>query len=324
MKFRKVANSDLVVSELTLGTVEFGAKTNEDMAGKLVAEARESGITVFDTSDNYNAGASESMLGRVLSGSRKEVILSSKFTGSSTPFKADGSYSAVIRACEDSLVRLKTDYIDLYTMHHPDPETPIAETLAALNQLVKQGKVRYIACSNFSGWQVAEAAHVSAASRLPSFIANQVEWNLLKRHAEREVLPACRDYKVDIMPFYPIASGLLSGKYRSEEDFPKDSRLAKHSFYRRVASDVNLRKVAVLADFCEQNSMTMMELAIGWLLSFRQVSSVLVGATNPAQLKESIASCGRLLGDEEKIAVINLLEECSNAGEIPFNDKPIY
>jgi aryl-alcohol dehydrogenase-like predicted oxidoreductase len=319
MQYRRVGSSDLSVSALGFGTVEFGGKTDQATANRLVSTARHSGITLFDTGDNYNAGRSETMLGQALGAARKDVVISTKFTGASPPFVADGSYEGVLKACEGSLKRLNTDYIDLYTMHHPDPDTPIGETLAALEKLVKQGKARYVACSNFGGWQVVEALQNSAASRSVKFIANQVEWNLLKRHAESEIVPACREYGVGIMPFYPIASGLLSGRYLSAEDFPESSRLYSSAFYRKVLSEINFKKVRVLAQFARERGRTLLELAIGWLLGWPEVSSILIGASSPEQLSESIHSSGWRLSAEERTEVDELLSMVGNSGEVPFN-----
>jgi aryl-alcohol dehydrogenase-like predicted oxidoreductase len=321
MEYRAVADSGLEVSTVGLGTVDFGDRLDESAAQELVSAALHLGINLLDTGDNYAGGRSEEILGRVIKGRRNEVIVSTKFTGRDR-FRADGSRRHVIEACEGSLRRLGIDCIDLYTMHHPDPDTPIEETLAALTQLVQEGKVRSLGSSNFFGWQVAEAEHTAMASAGSRFVACQMEWNLLKRHVEDEIVAACRHYDVSIMPFYPIASGLLTGKYTRERAFPSGSRLADVDFYARVASAENFEKVEKLTAFAEQRGHTILDLAMSWLSGQVGVSSVLVGASSADQLRRNASAVGWKLTEEDREAVDALLEEIRNPGEVPFNKLP--
>jgi aryl-alcohol dehydrogenase-like predicted oxidoreductase len=304
-----------------LGTVDFGARLDEASARGLVAAALDEGITFFDTGDNYNDGRSEEILGRALRERRGDVVVSTKFTGGTRPFRADGSRRHVIEACEGSLRRLGIDCIDLYTMHHPDPDTPIEETLLALDELARQGKVRHVGSSNFFGWQIAEADHTAARAKTPRFIACQMEWNLLKRHVEDEIVPACRHYDVSILPFYPIAAGLLTGRYSRERAFPSGSRFADNEFYARVASPGNFAKVEKLRAYAEARGHSLLELALSWLAGQAGVSTVLVGASRPDQLRRNTAAVGWKLTRDERSAIDALLEDPDDSGTVPFN-KP--
>ena len=321
MEYRRVANSELRVSAVGLGTVDFGERLDRAAAGELVAAAADAGITFYDTGDNYNDGRSEEILGQAIRERRHEVVICTKFTGRDR-FRADGSRRHVIEACEGSLRRLGIDCIDLYTMHHPDPNTPIEETLLALDQLVRQGKVRYVGASNFFGWQIAEAYHTAEILNAARFISCQMEWNLLKRHVEDEIVPACRHYDVSIMPFYPIASGLLTGKYRRGQAFPTGSRLAGNDFYARIASPGNLAKVEQLSGFAAAHGHSLLELAMSWLAGQPGVSTVLVGATHVNQLQRNAAAVGWKLDAEDLAAIDTLLEDLRNPGEDPFNKLP--
>lgn len=318
MELRTVAKSELQVSAVGLGTVDFGERLDAAASEAIVTAALEEGINLFDTGDNYNAGRSEEILGKAIRGRRHEVVVSTKFTGRDG-FRSDGSRDYVIEACEGSLRRLGIDCIDLYTMHHPDPETPIEETLRALEELVQSGKVSYVGSSNFFGWQVAEADHLASALGTSRFVAAQMEWNLLKRHVEDEIVPACRHYDVSIMPFYPIASGLLTGKYARDRHYPVGSRFADVEFYARVASAGNFDKVEKLTAFAEERGHSLLELAMSWLSAQPGVCSVLVGASCTEQLQRNAAAVGWKLGDEEFATIDGLLEDIRNPGELPFN-----
>jgi aryl-alcohol dehydrogenase-like predicted oxidoreductase len=318
MEYRVVGGSGLKVSSIGLGTVDFGERVDAARAHGLVHAALDAGVTLFDTGDNYTDGRSEEILGAALKGCHDEVVISTKFTGRDR-FRADGSRAFVLDACEGSLRRLGIDCIDLYTMHHPDPDTPIDETLGALEELVQQGKVRTLGSSNFSGWQIAEADHTAAAANTTRFAVSQMEWNLLKRHVEDEIVPACRHYDVSIMPFYPIASGLLTGKYRQGQTFPSGTRLADIDFYARVASDGNLDKVETLIAFAEKRGHSILDLALSWLSGQPGVSSVLVGASSVGQLEKNVAAIGWSLSQEDREEIDSLVKDVRNAGEIPFN-----
>jgi aryl-alcohol dehydrogenase-like predicted oxidoreductase len=322
LEYRNVANSALEVSSVGLGTVDFGARLDEQTAGKIVAKALDEGITFFDTGDNYNEGLSEEILGRALRAHRKDVVVATKFTGGDRSYRADGSRAHVIEACEGSLRRLGVECIDLYAMHHPDPDTPIEETLHALGELVAQGKVRHLGISNFAGWQIAEASHVAENIDGPRFVGCQMEWNLLKRHVEDEIVPACRHYDVSIMPFYPIASGLLTGKYRRGQAFPAGSRFADVDYYAKVASTGNFEKVEALADFAEARGHSLLELAMSWLAGQQGVSTVLVGASSADQLERNARAADWKLTEDDRTAIDAMLEDLRDSSALPFNHVP--
>jgi len=319
LDYRQVANSDLNVSTVGLGTVDFGARLDETTARGVVAKALDEGITFFDTGDNYNDGRSEEILGRALREHRAAAVVATKFTGGDRRYRADGSRAHVIEACEGSLRRLGVECIDLYTMHHPDPDTPIEETLLALGELIREGKVRHIGTSNFSGWQIAEASHTAANLDTPGFIGCQMEWNLLKRHVEDEVVPACRHYGVSVMPFYPIASGLLTGKYARGRAYPEGSRFADVDYYAQIASAGNFAKVEALSDFAEARGHSLLELAMSWLSGQEGVSTVLVGASSADQLERNAMAVNWKLSEDDRAAIDSLLEDLRDPSGRPFN-----
>src|SRR5579859_3207462 len=234
MRFRPLGESGLVVSVAGLGCNNFGSRLDLDGTRAVVDAAVDAGITLFDTSDTYGGGGgSERALGEVLGRRRDRVILATKFghrdvdMGYGPAAGAKGSRTYIRRAVTESLRRLRTDYIDLYQMHTPDPVTPVAETIAALHELVAEGKVRYLGHSNFSGWQLADAAHLATTGGRTPFISAQNHWSLLERAAEAEVVPAARHFGVGVLPFFPLANGLLTGKIRRGQPIPAGSRLAE-------------------------------------------------------------------------------------------------
>jgi aryl-alcohol dehydrogenase-like predicted oxidoreductase len=207
-------------------------------------------------------------------------------------------------------------------MHHPDPDTPIEETLQALGEWVQQGKVRHTGTSNFFGWQIAEASHTAANLTTPRFIGCEMEWNLLKRHVKAEIVPACGHYDVSIMPFYPIASGLLTGNYTRGRAYPKGSRFADVDYYAEVASEDNFAKVEALAGFAEARGHSLLELAMSWLSGQEGVSTVLVGASSADQLERNAAAVNWKLTQDDRSAVDALIEDVRARGERPFNVRP--
>lgn len=297
MELRRLGPTGLQVSVLGLGCVNFGMSIDADQAAAVVHKALEAGITFFDTAEAYGQGASEEHLGAALGKRREEVVIATKFGTSITRGPgAPGSRYNVIRACEGSLRRLGTDYIDVFYLHWPDATTPIEETLDAMNELVHQGKVRYIAASNLLGWHLADADHTARAHALQRFVANQIEWNLLARGVEREVVPACRHFDVGIVAYLPLASGMLTGKYKRGEEPPAGTRMSTgFADCTRVLTEENFDRVDHLSAVAEQRNRTLLELAVGWLLSQAGVSSVLVGATTPEQVEANAkASAWRL------------------------------
>jgi aryl-alcohol dehydrogenase-like predicted oxidoreductase len=298
-----MGRSGLEVSAIGLGGNNFGARMDAGQVEAVVHAALDEGMTFIDTAEAYSNGASEELLGAALGTRRDEAVVATKFGMSAAPGGAPGSRSNVLRACEASLRRLGTDHIDLYYLHRPDPTTPVEETLDALTELVHQGKVRYVGGSNLAGWQVADADHVARRHELQPFVADQVEWSLLARGVEAEVVPACRHFGVGVVPFFPLASGLLTGKYRRDEEPPEGTRLAGRSRFARVLTDTNFDKVERLAAVAEEGGRTLLELALGWLLSQPGVSSVLAGATSPEQVRANAAASGWRLDVDELAAV---------------------
>lgn len=293
MQFQQLGKSGLTVSKIGLGCNNFGRKNSltytQEGTSAVVNAAIDSGITLFDTADTYGveAGLSEQMLGTALRGKRDKVILATKFGmdargANGVDFGARGSRSYIIQSVEASLNRLGTDYIDLYQFHTPDPNTPIEETLRALDELITNGKVRYIGHSNRAGWQIAEAEYVARELGTERFISAQNHYNLYDRRAELEVLPAARAFGLGVLPYFPLANGMLTGKY-SEGKAPEGSRL---SFVRQnMVTDADLDQLKRYGDFAQQRGITEVDVAFGWLLAQSPVSSVIAGATKPEQVR---------------------------------------
>jgi aryl-alcohol dehydrogenase-like predicted oxidoreductase len=300
MKMRRLGTSGLKVSEVGLGCNNFGMRIDQKATQAVVDAAIEAGISFFDTADIYGGTKSEEFLGKALGKRRPDIVLATKFgmrIGDDERRKG-GSRRWIMRAVEDSLTRLGTDYIDLYQFHAPDPDTPIDETLRALDDLVTQGKVRYIGNSNFSGWQIADADWTSAGGA--RFVCAQNLYSLLERKVEFEVLPACEHFGLGFLPFFPLASGLLSGKYKRGEAPPEGSRLAAWGSRGAAAmSDKNFDKVEKLEAWAGARGHTILELAFAWLLGHEVVSSVIAGATTPEQVKTNAATAAWALTPDE-------------------------
>ena len=300
MKLRRLGASGLKVSEVGLGCNNFGMRIDEKATDTVVGAAIDAGITLFDTADIYGGTKSEEFLGKALGKRRGDIVLATKFgmrIGDDDRRKG-GSRRWIMRAVEDSLTRLKTDWIDLYQFHSPDPDTPIDETLRALDDLVTQGKVRYIGNSNFAGWQIADADWTAAGAT--RFVSAQNQYSLLERKVEFEVLPACEHFGLGFLPFFPLGSGLLSGKYRRGEKPPEGSRLAAWGARGAAAmSDRNFDKVDKLEAWAAERGHTILELAFAWLLGHEVVSSVIAGATSPEQVKANAATAGWVLTAED-------------------------
>jgi len=303
MEFRNLGNSGLKVSLVGLGCNNFGMKISLEETRAVVSRALDEGITLFDTADIYgNRGQSEEMLGKALGDRRKDVLVASKFgmAMGDGPYMKGASRRYIAAAVEASLRRLGTDYIDLYQLHQPDPETPQEETLAALTDLVHAGKVRYIGSSNFAGWQVAEAACISRSESLAHYVSAQNHYNLLERRVERELVPACKQFGVGILPYFPLASGLLTGKYARGEALPQGTRLAlMKRFADQLMTEKNLDAVDKLTAFAKARGHSILELAMSWLASNPQVSSVIAGATSPQQVSDNVKSGAWKLSAEE-------------------------
>src|SRR5579864_4199387 len=269
MRFRPLGESGLVVSVDGLGCNNFGSRLDLDGARAVVGAAIDSGVTLFDTSDTYGGGGgSERALGEILGSRRDQVVLATKFGHQSTDMGygpaagARGGRAYIRRAVEASLRRLRTDYIDLYQLHTPDPQTPVAETLAALTELVAEGKVRYLGHSNFTGWQIADAAHLARAAGTAPFVSAQNHWSLLERGAEAEVVPAAEHFGLGVLPYFPLANGLLTGKVRRGVPPPEGSRLAGRPDY--ITED-KLDRVEALIGWARQHGVTVLDVAVGGL-----------------------------------------------------------
>jgi aryl-alcohol dehydrogenase-like predicted oxidoreductase len=263
-----------------------------DATRAVVDAALDEGVTLFDTSDSY--GASEEMLGEVLQGRRDDVVLATKFGSSlrganGADWGARGSRRYIRKAVERSLQRLRTDWIDLYQIHRPDPLTPIEETLSALTDLVHEGKVRYIGSSNYAGWQVADAAWIAREGGYERFISAQNNYNLIEREVEAELVPACAHFDVGLLPYFPLASGLLTGKYRRGEAPPEDSRMKQWGMTAQL-TDERFDVVDKLSAFAAERSVSLLDVALGGLAAMPTVASVIAGATSPEQLRTNVAA----------------------------------
>jgi aryl-alcohol dehydrogenase-like predicted oxidoreductase len=308
MRYRSLGTSGLLVSVVGLGCNNFGRRLDAEGTRAVVDAAIDAGITLFDTADMYGGdGTSESFLGEVLSGRRDQVVLATKFGHSKADMGygpaagAKGGRAYIRRAVTESLRRLRTDYIDLYQMHTPDPVTPIDETISALDELVTEGKVRYIGHSNFSGWQLADAEHVARQLGRTRFISAQNHWSLLERGAETEVVPAARHFGIGVLPYYPLANGLLTGKVRRGQELPSGTRLAARQGY---VTDGKLDRVEALIGWAEAQGTGILEVAIGGLAAIPGCSSVIAGAMSPEQVKAN-AAAGDWIPSPDQLAGID-------------------
>lgn len=302
MDIRNLGGSGLRVSVVGLGCNNFGQRTDLETARKVIHKALDCGVTLFDTADIYaDRGGSENVLGAVLGSNRKDIVLATKFA---KPMSADGkkrgaSRRYIMAAVEESLTRLKTDYIDLYQQHEFDPLTPIDETLRALDDLVRQGKVRYIGHSNFPAWRIAEAEYVGRALG-QRFVSAQDEYSLLVRAIEKDLLPAAQAYNLGLLPFFPLAGGMLTGKYQRGAPVPADTRFAKTPYMQdRYFSPRNFDIVDQLTAFAQVRGHSLLDLAMSWLAAKPQVSSVIAGASTPEQVEQNVKAATWVLSADE-------------------------
>jgi aryl-alcohol dehydrogenase-like predicted oxidoreductase len=310
MHLRRLGNSGLKVSAVGLGCNNFGMRIAAAQTKVVVDAAIDAGINLFDTADIYGGTQSEVFLGQALGKRRKDVIVATKFgmAVKGDQARMGGSRRWIMQAVEDSLSRLGTDYIDLYQFHAPDPDTPVEETLRALDDLVCQGKVRYLGNSNFTGWQIADADWISRSEHLNRFVSAQNELSLLNRKSLFEVLPACERFGLGFLPYFPLASGLLSGKYRRGEAPGEDTRLAAWGERgQRALNDDNFDKVESLTAWAEARGKTLLDLAFAWLLAQPTVSSVIAGATKPEQIAANAATADWALSADEVAEVTKLI-----------------
>jgi aryl-alcohol dehydrogenase-like predicted oxidoreductase len=290
MEIRRVGTSGLAVSVVGLGTNNFGFKLDLDGCREVVDAALDCGVTLFDTSDSY--GESETRLGELLQGRRDDVVIATKFgspvrepNSNGADWDARGSRRYVRRAVETSLRRLRTDWIDLYQLHRPDPLTPIEETLSVLDDLVREGKVRYIGHSNFDGWQTAHADWAARSAGQTRFVSAQNEYSLLSRGIESELVPALQHYGIGLLPYYPLANGLLTGKYRRGEPAPAGSRIAARGV---EIDDRSYDVVEAITAYADERGVTLLDVAISGLAAQPVVSSVIAGATSAEQVRANV------------------------------------
>src|SRR5437588_5051813 len=303
MKTRRMGRTGLKVSEICLGTMTFGHQCDEATSFAILDRATERGVTFLDTADAYpvpptpeTAGRTEEIVGKWLAGKRDRFVLATKCRIRVGPGPNDEGLSRkhILRAVEDSLRRLQTDYIDLYQAHSPDPETPLEESLRAFDDLVRQGKVRYVGCSNYPAWQLALGLGISARLGLARFDCAQPRYNLLYRDIEAELLPLCRDQGIGVIAYNPLAGGFLTGKYRSLEAAPAGTRFTlgkTGDLYReRYWHQTQLAAVEHLRRFFEPRGKSLVQVAIAWVLQQPAVTAAIVGASRPEQLDESLAA----------------------------------
>jgi aryl-alcohol dehydrogenase-like predicted oxidoreductase len=289
VEYRRLGRSGLLVSAVGLGTNNFGTRLDEAGTRRVLDQALELGITFVDTADSYGRGASEALIGKLLGPRRKDVVLATKFSSpmGDSPYQRGTSRRWLIEALDASLRRLATDAIDLYQIHFPDPETPIEETLRALDDVVAAGKVRYVGYSNFAAWQIVEGQWTARSEHLVRPISTQNHYNLLRREVEAEVLPAARAHGLGVIPYFPLESGFLTGKYRPGKT-PQGARLEGSARAGEVLRPANFERLERWEAFASSRGRSLVELAVGWLLSHPEVGSVIAGASSAEQVRANV------------------------------------
>lgn len=289
MEYRRLGPSGLLVSAVGLGTNNFGTRLDEAGTRRVLDQALELGVTFVDTADSYGRGASEALIGKLLGPRRKDVVLATKFSSpmGNSPYQRGTSRRWLIEALDASLRRLATDAIDLYQIHFPDPETPIEETLRALDDVVAAGKVRYVGYSNFAAWQIVEGQWTARSEHLVRPISTQNHYNLLRREVEAEVLPAARAHGLGVIPYFPLESGFLTGKYRPGKT-PQGARLEGSARAGEVLRPANFERLERWEAFASSRGRSLVELAVGWLLSHPEVGSVIAGASSAEQVRANV------------------------------------
>ena len=311
MKYRRLGASGLEVSEIGIGTNNFGGRLDAKKSAVVVHAALDKGINLFDTADIYSHGVSEEHLGKALDGRRQGALIATKFgmLWEEGPHGKGGSRKHIIDSLDGSLKRLRTDYVDLYQIHMQDPETPIDETLRALDDAVRSGKVRYIGCSNYDAWRISDAQWTSEHYGLARFVSAQPEYSMLVRDIEAEILPACANYGLGILPYFPLAHGFLTGKYRRGQDVPEGTRLAlTPAAQGKRLTDGNFDILEALDTFVSARGKTLVELAFAWLLAHPTVSSVIAGASNAEQVSQNAAAAEWVLSADEMSELGKVLE----------------
>jgi aryl-alcohol dehydrogenase-like predicted oxidoreductase len=307
MSYRPLGGSGLMVSSVGIGCNAFGSRIDEGTVREVVDAAVDSGVNLFDTADTYGTGQSEELLGAALGPRRQDVVVATKFgmdmQGANGPdWGARGSRRYIRRAVEASLRRLGTEWIDLYQMHRPCPVTPIEETLAALHELVVEGKVRYLGSSNFAGWQVVDADWTARSAGTTPFVSAQNKYSLLDRAAEQELIPAAEMVGVGILPFFPLEYGLLTGKYRRDQAPPQGSRLAAEAQAKRLAG-ADWDAIETIEAFAAERDLSMLQVAVGGLAAQPGVASVIAGVTSADQVRSNVEA-GRWEPSAEDLALL--------------------
>lgn len=308
MEFRQLGRTGLKVSAIGLGGNTFGVTADADTSIAVIQAAIDGGVTFLDTADAYGQGKSEEILGRAIAGHRHDVVLATKVSAAmgKSPYRVGLSRRWIMRGVEDSLQRLNTDYIDLYQAHWPDAGTPLEETLRAMDDLVHQGKVRYVGCSNYDAWEVAHAVGISRANGLNVWISAQNRWNLIEGLSDPTLLPAVRELGMSLIPYTPLAAGILTGKYRRGEEPPPGTRLNSMARLRSRLTDQAQDVVDRLRPWAEQRGHTIAQLAIAALLAYPEVGTVIVGARNPEQVAANLKAGEWTLTPEERDEVVAL------------------
>lgn len=308
MQLRRLGNSGLKVSAIGLGANTFGGSADAAATTAIIHRAIDLGVTFIDTADVYTRGQSEVLIGEALVGKRQQVVLATKcgLPVSDNPYHTGLSRRWIMHSLETSLKKLKTDHVDLYQVHRPDEETPIEETMRALDDAVKQGKIRYVGCSNYAAWQLAEAIGVGSANGLAPWVSAQNRWNLIEGLDDPHLLPAAAKFGVGIIPYTPLASGMLTGKYRRGEEPPAGTRAGDMPMIRQRMTDARLEVVERLRPWAEARGESTAKLAISWLLAHPEVSTVIVGARSADQLAENVKAAAWALTPEERDEVATI------------------
>jgi aryl-alcohol dehydrogenase-like predicted oxidoreductase len=306
MEYRLLGRTGLMVSELCLGCMTFGREADEEQSQAIVKRFLDAGGNFFDTADVYSRGISEEITGRALRGVRDDIVLATKVRGKmgDGPNEVGLSRKHIIQGCENSLKRLGTDYIDLYQVHIWDQATPLEETLSALTDLVRQGKVRYLGVSNYTGWQLMKSLHVSAMHGFEHFVSLQPQYSLVERHIEYELLPLCQDQGIGIIPWSPLGGGFLSGKYKKGEQPPQDTRISQaieqqEEHWSRRATDRNWRVIDIVGTIAEETKKSYAQIALNWLLRQPAVTAPIIGARTLEQLEDNLGGAGWQLSAEQ-------------------------
>lgn len=310
MEYRRLGNSGLLISKIGIGTNAFGVRSSKETSISIVHKALDNGINFFDTANIYAGSQSEKIIGKALKGRRSDAIVTTKAglpTGSG-PYERGSSRLHLMAELEKSLKRLQTDYIDLYQIHTFDPYTPLEETLRTLNTMIESGKVRYIGCSNYTAWEMMKALAISEKHNLSPYISNQVSYSLLDRTPEQELIPCAIDQGIGIITYFPLAGGILTGKYTSKTEGPEGSRLQTSANFAHYLTTERIAFAKKIAKLAKQYKTTPEIISMSWLLKKQQVSSVIAGATNADQLDSHISAADFQMDDE----LFNSLEELSS------------